>query len=83
MPNKQDFLTEIQCIINEAKGRGVTYIDINSGDVHRHLGGYPGKNHAMATCCDALYESMKTRDEVISAPPSGKGASVTIRFYLD
>ncbi|SDH83380.1 5-methylcytosine-specific restriction enzyme A [Pseudobutyrivibrio sp. 49] len=82
MPNKDDFLKEIQKLLNGAKSKGASYIDINSGEVHRSLGGYPGKKHAMPSCCDAMYELMKDNDEIISAPQSGKGASLTIRYYI-
>jgi len=59
------------------------FIDLTSGDIHREVGGYPaadGKHH-MPCCCEAMYSMMKGNDEVISAPPSGKGATVTIRYY--
>lgn len=82
MPNKEDFLKEIQRLLNDAKAKGASYIDVKAGEVHRTLGGYPGRNHAMPTCCDAMYELMKPNDEVISAPQSGKGASLTIRYHL-
>lgn len=58
-----------------------TFIELTSGDVHRDIGGYPGRNHRMVICCDVMYKRMAGNDEVISAPPSGKGATVTIRYY--
>lgn len=81
MPNKEDFLKEIQSILNDAKSKGASYIDINAGDVHRSVGGYPYINR-MPSCCDSMYELMKTNDEIIAAPKKGKGASLTIRYYL-
>lgn len=81
MPNKDDFLKEIQRQLNDAKSRGANYIDLNAGDVHRTVGGYPTINR-MPVCCDSMYELMKSDDEIISAPPKGKGASLTIRYYL-
>lgn len=82
MPNKDDFVKEIMKIQQVAKDEGAAYIDIVSGDVHRKLGGYPSTNHAMPTCCDAMYELMKPGDEIIEAPPKGKGATVKVRYYL-
>lgn len=82
MPTKEDFIKEIQSQIAEAKSKGAEYIDIVSGDVHRKLGGYPGKNHRMHTCCKVMYELMKTKDEVLHAPESTYGATVEIRYYL-
>ena len=57
------------------------HIDIVSGDVHRAVGGYPGNNHRMPVCCEVMYDRMKGRDEVLAAPPKGKGATVKIRYY--
>lgn len=82
MPNKDDFVKEIMKMQQVAKDEGAAYIDIVSGDVHRKLGGYPGTNHRMPICCDAMYELMKPGDEIIEAPPKGKGATVKVRYYL-
>lgn len=82
MPNMEDFRKEIMEQLNEAKNEGKEYIDITSGDVHRKLGGYPGRNHAMRTCCLAMYELMKEKDDVRYAPASGYGATVEIRYFL-
>ena len=82
MPNKDDFVKEILQMKQAAKEAGAKYIDIVSGDVHRKLGGYPGTNHAMPTCCDAMYEQMKPGDEIIEAPAKKRGARLKIRYYL-
>lgn len=82
MPEKEDFIIEIDRIRQESKSKGKEYVDIVSGDLHRNLGGYPGKTHRMRTCCKAMYESMGVKDEVLYSPPSTFGATVEIRYYL-
>ena len=82
MPNKDDFVKEIMQSKQMAKDEGAAFIDIVSGDIHRKLGGYPSTNHRMPICCDAMYELMKPGDEIIEAPPKGKGATVKVRYYL-
>ena len=82
MPTKEDFIKEIQEQIMNAKSQATEYIDIISGDVHRKMGGYPGKNHRIRTCCKAMYELMKNKDEILNAPASSYGATVKIRYYL-
>ena len=82
MPKKEDFIKEIQKLKQEAKTKGLEYVDIVSGDVHRTLGGYPGKNHRMRICCEVMYEMMGVKDEVLNAPASTYGATVEIRYYL-
>ena len=82
MPIKEDFIKEIEKIRQKFRAKGEAYVDIVSGDIHRNLGGYPGKNHRMQSCCRAMYEAMNTKDEVLYAPKSTYGATVKIRYYL-
>jgi 5-methylcytosine-specific restriction protein A len=73
---------EFSSIINEKiltmKGN---YIELYSGDIHRELGGYPGRNHSMPTCCEAMRDLMIPGDEIIESPPKGNGATLKIRYY--
>ena len=57
------------------------YTDLVSRDIHIACGGYPGPGHHMPQCCQAMYNMMRGNDEIISAPPSGKGAYVKVRYY--
>jgi hypothetical protein len=76
------FRKEIERLMCKAKESGYKYIDINSGEVHRNVGGYPSKNHRMANCCQVMQFMMKAGEEILSVPPKGKGATLTIRYYL-
>ena len=77
---RKQFEIFINSKLNQISG---DYIDLTSGDVHRAVGGYPAEdgNHRMPVCCDVMYAAMRGDDKVLSAPPSGKGATVTIRYY--
>lgn len=77
-----DFREEINGMIKKAREGKLSFIDITSGDVHRKVGGYPSRDHRMASCCDVMYSLMKTKDEILYAPPKGKGATLKIRYYL-
>jgi 5-methylcytosine-specific restriction protein A len=61
---------------------GEQRILINAGELHREVGGYPGKGHRMKTCCLALIQEQRTGDQVIESPPKGSGASLSIRYRL-
>jgi hypothetical protein len=65
----------------ESKARAKTVV-VNSGQLHRSVGGYPGHNHHMPVCCDVMRQEMKDGDRVIASPPKGKGASLTIEYRL-
>ena len=58
---------------------GASYVDINSGELHRDIGGYPGPNHIMPSMCNGMRKLMNNEDRVLPEPPKGKGASLTIR----
>ena len=82
MPTKDDFREELRARLRRATARGAKEIVINAGELHRALGGYPGQGHQMPSCCDAMHEAQRGTDEELASPPSGRGASLTIRYGL-
>jgi len=82
IPNSYDFQRELDIIFKDTQKSGKTYIDANSGDLHRRVGGYPGKNHRMPLCCEVLKKNMRPEDQVLEQPFKGKGASLIIRYKL-
>lgn len=83
MLNIDDFRTELIQQLWRAESRGAPFVDITSGGLHRALGDYPSSTrHRMPTCCDAMYGEKRQADDVLSRPPKGKGASLTIRYRL-
>jgi 5-methylcytosine-specific restriction protein A len=61
---------------------GRSFEDVVSGDLHRTVGGYPGSSHRMPACCAVMTRAMRPGDRIIAQPPSGKGATLTIRYRL-
>lgn len=82
MPTAGEFRDELRAQLRQAELNGAAYLEVNSGDLHRKLGGYPGTSHQMPSCCEAMYGERKARDKIIAQPPKGKGASLTIRYML-
>lgn len=77
------FRKELARLMNEAKEKGCKYIDITSGEVHRNVGDYQGKNHRMPSCCEVMKSMKKVNDEIINEPPKGNDASLTIRYIIN
>ncbi|WP_421580101.1 hypothetical protein [Shinella sp. M31] len=77
--NTETFTAKIRELLASAKGDTLT---LNAGDIHRDIGGYPGYNHRMPQCCKVMYAEMREGDRVVSAPPKGLGASLTIEYRL-
>lgn len=82
MPTIDQFREELGNQLSRAELSGAGSVEINSGQLHRDVGGYPGPKHAMPSCCDAMMDAKRTGDIIISQPPKGKGATLTIRFKL-
>jgi 5-methylcytosine-specific restriction protein A len=82
MSTEQDFRTQIRGLMGEAQAASASFVDINSGQVHRAVGDYPGPDHRMPICCQVMKADVRAGDEVLSSPPKGQGASLTIRYKL-
>lgn len=79
----EQFQGELDAVFAAARREGRASVDVNAGELHRELGGYPGPDHRMAACSQVLWNNYRAEvDEVVSAPPKGKGASLTIRYRL-
>lgn len=53
---------------------------INSGELYRSVGGYPGSMHGMPSCCDAMEAEMKLGDVLLLERVNGAG--MTVRYLL-
>jgi hypothetical protein len=82
LPSASDFEAEVRSRWFAAQQSGTTFVDIESGDVHRNLGGYPGNNHRMPVCCEVMRRLLGPRDTVLTEPPKGQGASLLVRYAL-
>jgi hypothetical protein len=79
------FRSELNAQIDRATKQGRPHIEINAGEIHRIVGGYPSQEsgHNMPSCCNVMREEMKTGNtEVIHETESGNSASLTIRYHL-
>jgi hypothetical protein len=84
MPASEDFKTELYRMMNEALYEGKATAEINAGDLHRRVGGYPGPNHRMPMCCVVMLAAFapEAGDVILEEPPSGQGEKLTIRYVL-
>lgn len=80
----QAFKNELEQVFAQAAAQGQNHVIVRAGDLHRAVGGYPGPAHQMPVCCDVMRDVLSEPhgDRVESAPPKGKGASLTVRYVL-
>ena len=86
MPSTDDFRLEIRAQISRAERQKRLHVEINAGELHRAVGGYPtgaGQNHAMPSCCAAMRDEFRPDfDLIVHETDSGQSASFTVRFVL-
>jgi pimeloyl-ACP methyl ester carboxylesterase len=81
-PNTETFRRVLAERFAAAERARRSEIEVTSGDLHREVGGYPGTNHTMPTCCNVMRAAMQAGDAEVAAPPKGKGAILRIRYRL-
>lgn len=82
VPKTSDFLAELERQLAAASASGGRLLDISAKQLHIDVGGYPSRNHAMASCSSVMWAAKRPEDEVLHQPPKGKGASLKIRYLL-
>jgi 5-methylcytosine-specific restriction protein A len=76
------FRTKLSKLLASAAKLGFIAVEVNAGKLHRMVGGYPGAGHSMPMCCDVMRQRMTAADIIVSQPPRGNGASLTVRYGL-
>jgi hypothetical protein len=70
MVSADHFPQELRAQMSRAAKHGSIDIVINSGELYRSVGGYPGSMHGMLGCCDAMRSEMKPGDILLSNRPA-------------
>lgn len=84
MPTADDFREGLYRMLREAVRDGQPTAEITAGELHRYVGGYPGRDHRMPLCCDVMRAAMDVAagDVIVEQPPAGDGANLTIIYVL-
>ena len=80
MVSTDHFRQELLAQMGRAFTQGFADVLINSGELHRAAGGYPGSEHGIPFCCDAMHDEMKFGDILLVKRENGAG--MTVRYYL-
>jgi len=80
-PKAKDFKAGLFLIFNEYESIGEKYVVVEARYLHKLVGGYP-KINRMPVCCTVMKNMMGPDDVVLCSPPSGKGATLKIRYKL-
>ena len=81
-PNAEEFRRALAELLAAGAELGFAAVDVTAGALHRNVGAYPGTDHRMPMCCQIMREAMTSGDVIVNEPPSGSGATLTIRYRL-
>jgi len=77
-----EFRAQLDKLLSAASKLEFVAVEVNAGKLHRMVGGYPGPTHRMPMCCEAMRSRMTKADAIVTQPPRGNGASLTVRYRL-
>jgi len=83
MVSTDHFRQELLAQMSRAFKGGPIDVLINSRELHRSLGGYPGSMHGMPSCCDAMQAEIKPGDTLVVDRANAAGMSVRYRLPRD
>ncbi|WP_431030064.1 hypothetical protein [Lysinibacillus sp. LZ02] len=78
----ETFLNCIELLKQIGRQNNLPQLVITAEEVHKLVGGYPGKNHRMPMCCNAMFKSMREGDEILHSTPSKQSNTTKIKYYL-
>jgi hypothetical protein len=81
-PTAWEFRNKLTVILNTARQKGQSYVDIESGSLHKDVGGDANAHHRMPVCCEVMMKMMRNGDSILKEPPSEHGATLTIRYVV-
>ena len=77
-----DFGRALEEILTTAQQSGRRAVTVSAAELHRRVGGYPGRAHRMPVCCAAMRKALREGDSIIAQPPKGNGPKLTIEYAL-
>ena len=81
-----NFQIELRAQIERASRQGRPHLEINAGELHRAVGGYPPKSgvaHRMPRCCNVMRDELRRGEaEVIGGTAKDDPPALTIRYSL-
>lgn len=79
-PSTEDFKDIINIALRVSQAYEKNFRIITAKEIHSFIGGYPGVNHRIPNCCNAMRKLMIAGDEIIGSPQDG--ANFMIKYKL-
>jgi hypothetical protein len=79
-PTAWDFQNRLMAILNSARQSGQPYVDVESGSLHKQVGGYSDPDHRLRVCCEVMRKLMRAGDSIVKESASDQGATLIVRY---
>jgi transcriptional regulator with XRE-family HTH domain len=76
---QRPFVEALTARLEKAQKAGRGFVDVVAGDLHREV---YSEGNRMPVCCSVMERERSSRDQILHAPPKGKGSTLTIRYRL-
>lgn len=73
-----DFRGALRLLFVEAMQRGLSHLDVRSGELNKRIGG----QNQMPQVCSAMRSLMRDGDATLESPPKGNGSRLLVRYKI-
>ena len=80
-PTAWDFRNKLTVILNTAKHSGKPYVDVESGNLHKELGGDSNSRHRLPIFHEVMTKMMRRGDLILKEPRNSDGATMLVRYF--
>ncbi len=83
MPERREFLKEIEHLFAMTRDLGFVEATINAGAFHRRVGAYPGPGYRMPVCRSVMRDRLERRGgKALPNTLTKEGAGFAVRFVV-
>jgi hypothetical protein len=82
-PTAWDFRNKLMAILNVAKHSGKPYVDVESGNLHKELGGDSNSHHTLPIFHEVMTKMMRPGDSILQEPRNEAGTTMLVRYILN
>ena len=83
MPTAWDFRNKLTVILNTARHSGKPYVDVESGHLHKELGGDSDSRHRLPIFHEVMTRMMRRGDLILKDPRNDDGSTMLVRYILN
>jgi len=81
-PTAWEFRNKLLAVLSAARYSGQHYVDVDSSNIHKELGGDPNSTERMPICHEIMTKLMRPGDSILKEALDGERPNMVIRYIL-